>query len=151
MWLRGRLLSSVGLMLVVPRLCDAQVRVPPLERALPEAVMAAAGSDRGPGDAQASPRQSGRRDSLLNGAVIGVAAGAAFGIAYVHVVRDSDLDAGDYSSGALIFGGLGAAAGLGIDALFDRDSSVVVRSPRRVALRSRVTRKTAGLRVIVRW
>jgi hypothetical protein len=150
MWLRGRLLLSVGLMLVVPRLCDAQVRLPPLEQALPEAVMAA-GSDRGPGDAQASRRQSGRRDSLLNGAVIGLAAGAAFGIAYVHVVRDSDLDAGDYSSSALIFGGLGAAAGLGIDALFDRDSSVVVRSPRRVALRSSVTRKTAGLRVIVRW
>ena len=41
MWLRGRLLSSVGLMLVVPLLCDAQERSPPLERALPEAVMAA--------------------------------------------------------------------------------------------------------------
>ena len=150
MWLGGRLLPCVLLMLGVPLLCDAQVRLPPLERALPEAVLAA-GSYTSLGHTQASGLRSGRRDSLLNGAVIGLAAGAAFGIAYVHVVRDSDLDAGDYASSALIFGGLGAAAGLGIDALLDRDSSVVVRSPRRVALRSRVSRKTAGIRVIVRW
>jgi hypothetical protein len=83
--------------------------------------------------------------------VIGLAAGAAFGIAYVHVVRDSDLQAGDYAYSALIFGGLGAAAGLGIDALLDRNSSVAVRSPRRVALSPRVSRKTAGLRVVMRW
>jgi hypothetical protein len=83
--------------------------------------------------------------------VIGLAAGAAFGIVYVHVVRDSDLDAGDYASSALIIGGLGAAAGLGIDALLDRGSGVVGRSPRRVALRPRVSRKTAGVRVVVRW
>ena len=150
MSLRVRLLSSVGMMLVAPLLCDAQERLPPLERGLPEAVMAA-GSDTGPGDTHASGRRSGRRDSLLNGAVIGLAAGAAFGIAYVHVVRDSDLDAGDYSSSALIFGGLGAAAGLGVDALLDRDSGGVDRLPRRVALRPTVSRKAAGLRVIVRW
>ena len=150
MWLRVRLLSSVGLMLVVPLLCDAQERLPPLQRAVPEAVMAA-GSYTSPGDTRASGLRSGGRDSLLNGTVIGLAAGAAFGIAYVHVVRDSDLDAGDYSYGALIFGGLGAAAGLGIDALVDRSSSVVVRSPRRVALSPRVSRKTAGIRVIMRW
>ncbi len=150
MWLRGRLLSSVGLMLVVPLLCDAQERLPPSERAVPEAVMAA-GSYTSLGDTQASGLRSGGRDSLLNGTVIGLAAGAAFGIAYVHAVRDSDLDAGDYSYSALIFGGLGAAAGLGIDALLDRNSSVVVRSPRRVALSPRVSRKTAGIRVIMRW
>ena len=150
MWLGSRLLSCVLLMLAVPRLCDAQVRLAPVGPALPEAVMAA-GAQSSPGDTQASGLRSGRRDSLLNGAVIGLAAGAAFGIAYVHVVRDSDLDAGDYSSSALIFGGLGAAAGLGVDALLDRDSSLVVRSPRRVALRPRVSRKAAGIRVIVRW
>jgi hypothetical protein len=150
MSLCGRLLSCVSLMLVVPPLCHAQARVPPLERALREAVTAAE-SYTSLGDTQASGLRSGRRDSLLNGAVTGLAAGAAFGIVYVHVVRDSDLDAGDYASSALIFGGLGAAAGLGIDALLDRGSGVVGRSPRRVALRPRVSRKTAGVRVVVRW
>jgi hypothetical protein len=70
---------------------------------------------------------------------------------YVHAVRDSDLDAGDYAYSALTFGGLGAAVGLGIDALFERHSTVVVRSPRRVALSPRVSRKIAGIRVIMRW
>ena len=122
MWLRGRWLSYVGVMLVVPLCCEAQGR----------------------------PR-SGGRDSILDGAAIGFAAGAGFGVAYVSVVRDSDLDVGDYTSSALIFGGLGAAAGLGIDALLDRNSSVVVRSPRRVALSPSVSRKTAGIRVVMRW
>jgi len=149
MWLRVRLLSSVGLMLVAPLLCDAQERVPPLERAVPEAVMPA-GSNTRMGDARASAR-SGRRDSLLNGAVIGLAAGAVLGIAYAHAVRDSDLDADAYAYSALIFGGLGAAAGLGIDALVDRNPSVVVRSPGRVSLSPRLSRKTAGIRVVMRW
>ena len=149
MWLRVRLLSSVGLMLVVPLLCDAQERLPPLERAVTEAVAAAGSYTRG--DTRASKLRSGGRDSLLNGTVIGLASGAAFGIAYVHVVRDSDLHAGDYAYSALIFGGLGAAAGLGIDALLDRNSSVVVRSPRRMALSPRVSRKAAGIRVVMRW
>jgi hypothetical protein len=150
MWLCGRLLSCVSLLLVVPVLCHAQAPAPPLRRTMPEAVMAAE-PHPSQGAPQARGLRSGRHDSLLNGAVIGLAAGAAFGIAYVHLVRDSDLDAGDYSSGALIFGGLGAAAGLGIDALVDRDSGVVARAPGRVAFGSRVTRTTAGLRVIVRW
>ena len=120
MWLRGRWLSYVGVMLVVPLCCEAQGR----------------------------PRPGGR-DSILDGAAIGFAAGAGFGIAYVSVVRDSDLDVGDYTSSALIFGGLGAAAGLGIDALFDRHSSAV--GPRRVALRPRLSRKAAAIRVIMRW
>lgn len=120
MWLRGRWLSCVGVMLVVPLCCEAQGR----------------------------PRPGGR-DSILDGAAIGFAAGAGFGIAYVSVVRDSDLDVGDYTSSALIFGGLGAAVGLGIDALCDRHSSAV--GPRRVALRPRLSRKAAAIRVIMRW
>jgi hypothetical protein len=150
MWLRGLLLSCVGLMLVVPLHCEAQGRLPPLERALPEGVKAA-GAYSDLAETQASRPRSGGRDSLLSGTVIGLAAGAAFGIAYVHVVRDSDPDAGDYSYGALIFGGLGAAVGLGLDALFDRNSNAVVRSPRRVALSPRVSRKSAGIRIIMRW
>jgi hypothetical protein len=64
MSLCGRLLSCVSLMLVVPPLCHAQARVPPLERAVREAVTAAE-SYTSLGDTQASGLRSGRRDSLL--------------------------------------------------------------------------------------
>jgi hypothetical protein len=148
MWLRGRLLSCVGLMLVVPILCEAQGRLPLSERAVPEAV-AAAVSSSSLGATQASG--SSGRDSLVNGTVIGLAVGAALGMAFVYATRDSDLGVEQYSYGALIFGGIGAGVGLGIDALFDRNASVVVRSPRRVAFSPRVLRKTAGVRVIMRW
>jgi hypothetical protein len=150
MWLRGRLLSCVGLMLVVPIHCEAQGRLPLLERALPKAVTAAVSSSS-LGATQASGPRSGGRDSLLNGTVIGLAVGAALGLAFVYAIRDSDLTASQYAYPALIFGGIGAGVGLGIDALFDRSSSVVVRSRRRVALNPRVSRKTGGIRVIMRW
>ena len=150
MRLRGRCLSCVGLMLLVPLDGDAQGRSPLLERAAQEVVAVAAAYPGRVAFQPSGPASSGR-DSLMNGTVIGLAAGAAFGIAYVHAVRDSDLDAGAYASGALIFGGLGAAMGLGIDALFDRDSSAVVGSPRRVAIGPMVWRKATGIRVIKRW
>jgi hypothetical protein len=150
MWLRGRLLSCVALMLIAPLHCEAQGRLPLVERFVPEG-FTPAGLYSSLGEIQAPAPPSSGRDSLLNGTVIGFAAGAAFGIVYVHAVRDSDLDAGSYAYSALIFGGLGAAVGLGIDAFFDRNSSVVVRSPRRVALGPRVSRKIAGIRVTMRW
>lgn len=150
MWMRGRLVSYVCLMLVVPLHCEAQRRLPLLERAVPEAVTAAVSSSSLDATQASGPR-SGGRDSLLNGTVIGFAVGAALGIALVYATRDSELGALEYSYGALAFGGIGAGVGLGIDALFDRNSSVVVRSPRRVALSPRVSRKTAGVRVTMRW
>ena len=148
MWLRGRWLSYVGVMLVVPLCCEAQERLPPPDRGLPRAVTATS-SYSSPGEPQDSGPRSGGRDSILDGTAIGFAAGAGFGIAYVSVVRDSDLGVGDYTSSALIFSGLGAAVGLGIDALCDRNSSSV--GPRRVALRPRLSRKAAAIRVLMRW
>jgi len=148
MWLRGRWLSYVGVMLVVPLCCEAQERLPPPDRGLPRAATATS-SYSSPGEPHASGPRSGGRDSILDGTAIGFAAGAGFGIAYVSVVRDSDLGVGDYTSSALIFGGLGAAVGLGIDALCDRNSSSV--GPRRVALRPRLSRKAAAIRVLMRW
>jgi hypothetical protein len=52
------------------------------------------------------------RDSVVNGIVIGAAIGAGTGVAFTHAVRDSDLTAGQYARGALVFGALGAGAGL---------------------------------------
>lgn len=149
MRVRGGFLSYVVLMLLVPLHCEAQGRSSLLERAAKE-VVTAGGSYSSRVDPQLSGPASSGRDSLLNGAAIGFAAGAAFGIAYVHGVRDSDLDAGSYAYGALVFGGIGAAVGLGVDALFNRNASVT-KPPRRVALGPIVTRKTAGIHVIKRW
>lgn len=52
--------------------------------------------------------------------------GAALGIAYVYAVRDSVFVASQYAYSALIFGGIGAGVGLGIDALLDRSARAVV-------------------------
>ena len=145
-----RCMTAVGLMLVVPLHCEAQGRLMLLERAPPEAVTAA-DSSSSLGAAQASGPRSSGRDSLLNGTVTGFAVGAAFGIAFVYAIRDSDLSAGQFAYSALVFGGIGAGVGLGIDALLDRNSSVVARSPRRVALSPRVSRRIAGIRVLMRW
>src|SRR4051812_39493348 len=116
----------LGLMLLVPFHCEAQGRSPSRVAS------------------QSSGSPSGGRDSLLNGAVIGLAAGAALGIAFVYATRDSDLDAGAYAYGALIFGGIGAGTGLGVDALFNRNASAVIRLPGGVALGPVLSRKIAG-------
>jgi hypothetical protein len=52
-------------------------------------------------------------DSVLNGTIIGAAVGAGLGVAFTHAVRDSDLTFSQYSRSALIFGAMGAGAGLG--------------------------------------
>lgn len=148
--MRNGLLSYVGLMLLLPLHSEAQGRPPLLERAVREAAASAGSSPSGVNPQSSSPASSGR-DSLVNGTVIGFAAGAALGIGFVHAVRDSDLGVGSYAYGALIFGGMGAGAGLGIDALFHRSFRVTVRSPRTVALGASVSRKNAGLHVIKRW
>src|SRR5688572_19961270 len=89
------------------------------------------------------------RDSLLNGAAIGGAIGAGIGIAFTHAVRDSDLTAGQYAYGGLVFGAIGAGAGLGVDALLNR-------SPRPAVTRSGLSIAPAvgrvnGVAVMWRW
>jgi hypothetical protein len=149
MGLRGRLLPCVALILLLPTDSHAQGRWSVLDRGLPKAATAPASSASGA--TQASGPRSGPRDSLLNGTVIGATIGAALGIAFVHATRDSELEAAQYAYGALIFGGLGAGVGLGVDALLDRRSGVVVNAPRRLALTTKVSRKTAGVRITMRW
>jgi hypothetical protein len=78
---------------------------------------------------------------LLSGALIGGAIGAAAGIAFTHAVRDSDLVASQYARGGLIFGAMGAALGLGVDALFARVAPLPLGAPRRVRIVPVVWRK----------
>ena len=89
------------------------------------------------------------RDSLANGLVIGAAIGAGTGVAFTHAVRDSDLTAGQYARGALVFGAIGAGAGLGLDALLNRTSSIPLAPPRRLRIAPAFWRNVSG--VLVRW
>jgi hypothetical protein len=89
------------------------------------------------------------RDSLSNGLVIGAAIGAGTGIAFTHAVRDSDLTAGQYARGALVFGAIGAGAGLGLDALLNRATSIPLAPPRPLTIAPAFWRGVSG--VVVRW
>jgi hypothetical protein len=91
------------------------------------------------------------RDSLLNGVIIGGAAGAAAGIGYVHLVRDSDLTASQYARGAIVFGAIGAGIGLGIDAAFYRTATGRPVTPRRMLVAPAVWRNVASVAVKWRW
>jgi hypothetical protein len=88
------------------------------------------------------------RDSLLNGVVAGAAAGAGVGIAFTYAVRDSDLTVGQYARSAIIFGALGAGAGLGLDALLSRAQRPLFGT-RRLWLAPAVWRD--GRTVAVKW
>jgi len=89
------------------------------------------------------------RDSVVNGIVIGAAIGAGTGVAFTHAVRDSDLTAGPYARGALVFGALGAGAGVGVDALLNRASSIPLAAPPRLTIAPAFWRNVSG--VLVRW
>ncbi len=91
-----------------------------------------------------------RRDSLINGAVVGAAIGAGAGIAFTHAVRDSDLTASQYARGAVIFGAIGAGIGLGVDALLRTQSHAPARPPR-IVIRPIVWRGMTKVNLILRW
>jgi hypothetical protein len=79
-----------------------------------------------------------RGDSLKNGAIIGAVAATAYFVTVGMLLRESD--GGDVIvstavGGGVLFGGLGAAAGAGIDALISR-RQVIYQKP---AGRSRVS------------
>lgn len=98
-------------------------------------------------------------DSLANGALIGLAAGVAFGVAAATVGTD---DCDEYFvcfegpryiiGSALIFGGIGAGIGVGIDAMIRRNRIIYRRDP---GLTARVVpivgRGTRGAAITFRW
>lgn len=102
-----------------------------------------------------------RSDGLLNGTLIGLGIGAALGLA---VVGDSsgcdegaflfcgDPDAGNYVATALVFGGIGAGIGVGIDALIGRHRNIYQRgSVPRISFVPAVGRSGASAMVAVSW
>jgi hypothetical protein len=72
-----------------------------------------------------------RGDSLMNGAIIGAVAGTAYFITAAALLRDSDggeVIVPTAIAGGVLFAGLGAAAGVGIDALISR-RQVIYQKP----------------------
>ena len=65
-----------------------------------------------------------RSDSLQNGAIIGAAAGAGYGLAVLALLASTDDGGGPIPIGVVtgmaVFTGIGAAAGAGLDALIMR-------------------------------
>jgi hypothetical protein len=102
-------------------------------------------------------------DGLANGALIGFASGAALGFFAVLAEEARDcgpyafFDCGDPSGAAyvavpLVIGGLGAAVGVGIDALIRRDPNLFRRgSASRLTIAPAVGRGMRGFSVSVRW
>ena len=78
-------------------------------------------------------------DGLANGALIGLGAGAAFGLVTIAVEDNRDCDplgfyscsgptAGSYVPGTLLGAGLGTAIGVGVDALIHRKREIYRRA-----------------------
>jgi hypothetical protein len=69
-----------------------------------------------------------RRDSLANGALIGLAAGGGLTLAFC-LPNTNGADKGYCYLGALFYAGVGAAIGVGIDALIPGRKLVAYRAP----------------------
>ena len=147
--LRGPWLPCAAMMLFFPVLGQAQERKS-LREWTPAPAITAPVTASSAGATQTSGRGSGR-DSLVNGTIIGAAVGAVTGMALAYATRDSELEFEQYAYGAIVFGGIGAGVGLGIDALLNRSAGVPLGTSRRIAVKTRMSPKTAGLGVTMRW
>ena len=102
-------------------------------------------------------------DGLGNGALIGLGSGAALGLLAVISEESRDceyegfFDCGNpggaaYVAAPLLIGGLGAAIGVGVDALIKRDPNLFRRSgASRVNVAPTVARGVRGVTVSLRW
>jgi hypothetical protein len=84
------------------------------------------GTSMGPrqlGEADVATIRQRRQDSLKNGAIIGAVSATAFFVTVGTLLRDrdgGDVIVSSAIAGGVLFAGMGAAAGLGIDALITR-------------------------------
>lgn len=101
-------------------------------------------------------------DGLGNGAGIGFMSGAILGLLAVISEEANDCEpgaffsCGDPTAGAyavvpLVFGGVGAGIGVGIDAMIRRDSTLFRRGDSRVVVGPALGRGVRGVRLSVRW
>jgi uncharacterized protein YcfJ len=90
-----------------------------------------------------------KRDSKKNGALIGFATGGILGgLAGVGMIRTSG-DSASYAAGALvgglIWGGIGAAVGTGINALIDGRHVIYAKSKTTVSIRPAIGHDRRGV------
>jgi hypothetical protein len=92
-----------------------------------------------------------RGDSLTNGVLIGFGAGAGFGCA-TAAGFSGETRAGDCVAGALMFGAMGLALGLGLDALTVAAPVLVYERPEAVvSLAPLVRPHVVGARITFDW
>jgi hypothetical protein len=94
-------------------------------------ILATSAGPRQFGEVEVTTISQRRGDSLKNGAIIGAVAGTASFVTVGMLLRDSD--GGDVIistvvAGGVLFAGMGAAAGIGIDALISR-RQVIYQKP----------------------
>lgn len=90
------------------------------------------------------------RDSLANGLLIGFAAGAGFGCT-VGAGFSGETRAGDCVAGALMFGAIGLALGLGLDALSATPALVYERADQGLLFAPLVSPHGVGARAVLTW
>jgi len=96
-----------------------------------------------------------RSDSLANGAKWGLGIGAGLGLAAGLALSsgyDNDDDGALVAFGALIYGGLGAAIGVGVDALISGNQVIYARRgapSARLTVRPQLTRERLGATVVI--
>jgi hypothetical protein len=94
-------------------------------------ILATSAGPRHLGEPDVAAIRQRRGDSLTNGAIVGAAAGTAYFVTMVAILWESD--GGDVNvpgllAGGVVTAGIGAAAGVGIDALISR-RRVIYRKP----------------------
>ncbi len=117
-------------------------------RMVPDAIVVTGPSAERMVDASGVLRISACCDSLLNGTLIGFGSGILFGTAVAVGLSDGSSDL-DGNAGALIFGGIGAGLGLGLDALA-RSDRLVYLAPT-VTPRARVGPRGGAVGITVTW
>jgi hypothetical protein len=117
-------------------------------RMAPDAIVVTGTSDERMVDASGVLRISACCDSLQNGALIGLGSGALFGVLVAAGFSDNGADE-DAIVGALLFGGIGAGLGVGLDALVSSDR-LIYKVPT-VTPRARVGPRGGAVGVTVTW
>ena len=152
-WLRRMVLATVLIMATAGTLSAQTHGFTPKRGFTPERgpLAAAAGDELRRVEDQGAVRIERRKnDSVLNGALIGAAAGVGTGIAYCLMMEPWEIcnDPGSLS----LFGALGAGIGIGIDALI-REREVIYKSENSTGLHvaPMVGRGTKGVRLGVRF
>ena len=112
-----------------------------------------AGSPGAPADRADVQKNSSQRDSLLNGVLVGAGTGAMIGLAFGVSREDACRACAGFNQPltyGVMFGGIGAAVGAGLDALFHRGAPSAP-GVRHIRLQPRLSRELRGVSGSIRF